>query len=290
MDVPTVRRLESMGLAPKDWPDRTSRRRAMAWGNRLYLARSGRWLEPAWAATLARTGWSWGVCAADFDNDGDLDVAVANGHVSGASAADYDSQYWTHDIYLGGSGDADSLRGYLGSRLAGLNAGRTSWNGYQHDAFFLDLGGHDYVNVAFLMGVAHETDCRALASADLDEDGKPDLLVTEALWQGTPHRMRHRLLVHLNRLNAGNHWIGARLASTSPGVPLIGAKVFARSKDHTSVAQIIASDSFQTQHPATVHFGLGAATQVAELKVVWPDGKTSVLTDPAVDRYHQVSR
>ena len=55
------------------------------------------------------------------------------------------------------------------------------------------------MNIAFLMGVAHETDCRALATADLDEDGKPDLLVTEALWQGTPHRMGHRLLVHLNR-------------------------------------------------------------------------------------------
>src|SRR5204862_6221835 len=63
MSIPTVHRLESMGLAPKEFPDRTSHRAAMGQGNRLYLSRSGRWLEPPWSSQLARTGWSWGVSA-----------------------------------------------------------------------------------------------------------------------------------------------------------------------------------------------------------------------------------
>jgi hypothetical protein len=60
MDIPTVRRLEQLRLLPKEWPELTQKRADMAWGNRLYLARAGRWTEPAWAGSVARSGWSWG--------------------------------------------------------------------------------------------------------------------------------------------------------------------------------------------------------------------------------------
>src|SRR6185436_3622035 len=112
---------------------------------------------------------------------------------------------WTHDIYLGSSREDPDLKRYLDAGLEGLNTGKTSWAGYLHNKLFLDLGSNQYVNAAFLMGVAHQSDCRAVVSADFNEDGRPDLVVTEAKWQGSPNRMWHRLLVHLNQVETTNH-------------------------------------------------------------------------------------
>src|SRR5437899_10790365 len=164
-----------------------------------------------------------------------------------------------------------SARNTSTPRSGGLNIGKTSWNGYQHNSLLFDTGANHYLNVAFLMGIAHESDCRAVVSADLNEDGKVDLLITEAKWFGGPNVMRHRLLGHLNQLETANHWIGLKLASTNQHFSTIGAKIQARAGGHTYLAQIITGDSFQAQHPNTVQFGLGPATRVEQIQVVWPD-------------------
>ncbi len=114
-----------------------------------------------------------------------------------------------------------------------------------------------------------------------------DLLVTEAKWQGTPNLMRHRLLVQLNQIETGNHWIGVKLSSKQKGASPIGAKVWVKTSDRTFNGQIITGDSFQAQHPNSIHFGLGKTTRVQELKIMWPNGSTNVLLNPAVDKYHQ---
>jgi hypothetical protein len=89
MSLPAVRRLERMGIGRDDMPDRTAMRRDMSYGNRMYLQRGDRWIQPKWSDAIARTGWTWGATAADFDNDGDLEIYVANGHISGASIEDW---------------------------------------------------------------------------------------------------------------------------------------------------------------------------------------------------------
>jgi len=290
MSIPTVRRLEAMQLQRSDSEDRTGFRGRMAYGNRLYLnhGRGDKWIEPAFSTQLSRSGWAWGVAAEDFDNNGFVDVYVANGHVSGASIADYDSQYWTHDIYLGSSSGHRDTERYFNRALRSLNKGETSWNGYQHNAFFLDIGTNDYLNVAFLMGVAHETDCRAVVSADFNEDGKPDLVVTAARWMDDPNHMRHELYVHLNQTETSHHWLGVKLPANMTN-SVIATKVSVRTAERTYVSQVITGESFQSQRPNTVHFGLGDATAVEALAIVWPGGRSNVLAHPPVDRYHRLS-
>ena len=49
-------------------------------GNRLYRnAGSGEFEDHTDAANVADGGWGWGTCAADFDNDGNLDIFQVNG-------------------------------------------------------------------------------------------------------------------------------------------------------------------------------------------------------------------
>ena len=53
-----------------------------AHGNTLYLARDGGFSEQAEATGINRGLWAFGSVMTDFDNDGRLDVAVANGYLS----------------------------------------------------------------------------------------------------------------------------------------------------------------------------------------------------------------
>ena len=52
-------------------------------GNRLYRNDgAGAFVDATTAAGVADGGWGWGSCAADFDNDGALDIAHANGWIT----------------------------------------------------------------------------------------------------------------------------------------------------------------------------------------------------------------
>ena len=61
----------------------------------------------------------------------------------------------------------------------------------------MNLDGTAFVDVAFLLGVADQFDSRSAVSADLDRDGRVDLLVTEHLAdegekiEPTPQRLFH---------------------------------------------------------------------------------------------------
>src|SRR5262249_31055223 len=146
---------------------------------------------------------------------------------SGESGEDYESHIWTHDIYMGSSREDPKLLVYFDKPFRGINTGKTSSNGFQHNVLLMDTGGNNYVNVAHLMDVAHESDCRVVVSADLNNDGRQDLVLTEGQWFNGPATGRNRLWIHLNRLDLHNHWVGVRLQSSKPGVFPIGAKVWA---------------------------------------------------------------
>ena len=60
------------------------------------------------------------------------------------------------------------------------------------------------------------------------------------------------------------------------------------TKEGVQVDYVVTGDSLQSQHPMTKHFGLGALAQVDAVVVVWPNGKRTEVTQPAVDQYHRL--
>ncbi|MET8337175.1 FG-GAP repeat domain-containing protein [Streptosporangium canum] len=86
---------------------------------------------------LSRTGWSWDVKAADFDNDGTDEIMHATGSVRGAN---------------------------------GLSDGGTN-------SFFVRGPGGRYVDVARRAGVGGDTVSRSFAVGDVDDDGRLDFAV-----------------------------------------------------------------------------------------------------------------
>ncbi len=285
MSSTTARRLDGLGLGRKGFEDYSRMRAPMAYGNRLYLGDGqGKFSMSPLAESASRTGWSWGCTSRDFDLDGDPDLYVANGHLSGSSAKDYCTRFWCHDVYTGNS-KPDPLLDDLFTKELGLKLGREfSWNGFEHNVLYLNQPGAGFLNVGFLLGVGFEYDSRAVISDDLDADGRPDLLVVEYRTDTQSQRLR----VYRNNHESDRHWIGIRVGrlAAAKGESVHGAVVTARAGEQKWTKPVVTGDSFTAQHSSLVHFGLGEVEAVDALVIRWPSGKETEIENPEVDRYH----
>ena len=267
-----ARRLQAMGLGHADFSEHNRHRAGMSAGNKLLL-NDGRFLNPATPPALARTGWSSGCAVMDFDNDGDSDLFVANGHRTKKGKPDFDSTFWRHTIYSGSSEKNPALM-----MLHEHNeAARQSWSGNEHNAFFINKGKGQFVEAGFLLGLGHAFDGRSAVSADVDGDGRLDLIVAEQSPAGiTLHVLR-------NTAKQTGHWVAVRLRGRG-----MGAQVTVRYNGGAVTRQIISGDSFRAQQPATLHFGLGNFSKIKSIQARWPGGGITRLENPPVDQLHEL--
>lgn len=285
MGSTTARRLEFMGAKRGDDPQVDALRMTMGYGNRMYLrGEGGVYRQPEFKDSVARTGWTWGTTSLDFDNDGDKDIFVANGHSSGKSTKDHCTHFWCHDIYKPLSKPSLAMHQVFQTVHEGYFNRTESWDGYQKNNLLMNQDGKSFLNIAWLMGVADEFDGRAALSEDLDGDGKPDLLTVEDRW--SDGQLLH---VHRNVFPTKNHWIGLRLSEQGAISP-IGAMARVLVKGRApQVGAIVTGETLHGQHSTQLHFGLGQTQEVEAIEVTWPGGKTKRLDKPAVDRYHTVT-
>ena len=281
----TAQRLDQLGLGPSEFPEYQAMRPKMDYGNRLYLRRGEGWQQTALSDQVARSGWSWGVTSFDFDNDGRLDLYIANGHKSRNSVKDYDTQFWRHDIYVAHSTHDPVLDLYFRAVADRLYGAGSSWGGHEKNRLFLNQDGKAFLEIGLLAGVAMPEDCRDVVSDDLDADGKLDLIVTTLeIWP----QPRQALHIFHNRLSDAGNWIGFQLRESRPGFSPVGAKVTLTTPSGTQLRHIVTGDSYRSQHANTVHFGIGKDTNVIEAEIRWPNGTPQRFENPAINEYHRV--
>ncbi len=280
MSLPTVRRLERMGVGRwgTDAPH-TAMRMAMTYGNRLYLRKGDRFVQPPFADQVARSNWSWGSTTLDFDNDRAADIFVATGNITGETTADYNARFWCRDIYR------KHLTAHTTTArvLKRVGNGKLSYSGRIPNRLFVNQNGEGFRRLGYVVGLGRDFDARNVVSADLDRDGYQDLIVGSVSEGGTLHLLRNA-----GRAGTDHHWIGLDLRRSASGISPVGTKVTLRDAKGERVRRLVTGDSYKSQHPFTVHFGLGELSEVEAIKITWPDGRRRTLTRPAVDRYHTV--
>ena len=257
----------------------------MTFGNRMYLARSESGFEQTpLGDSIARSGWSWGCSAFDFDNDGFPDIYIANGHETKQTVRDYEPEFWLHDLYVDNAVDDVTATAYFTSKFARTRGAGWSYGGYEKNRLYLNQRGGSFVEIGHLMDVALEQDSRNVVADDLDGDGRMDLLVTTfEVWP----EVKQSLRVYKNTLDNAGNWIGFRFRE-EPGKSPIGARVALRYNGHCAVRQMVTGDSFRSQHANTLHFGVGEADRVDTAEIRWPNGQVLTLRQPALNRYHSI--
>jgi hypothetical protein len=293
MTSTTVRRLNRLNAARKDRPEFVEMRTRMTFGNRMLINRSdkpgvGRFREPEYRSNVSHSGWTYGAVTFDVDNDRDVDLYVSNGFVSGTTAKDYCTHYWSHDIYTGDSEEDPVMLEHFSAKWDKevANGARGSWNGFEHNHLFLNLGGgRDFVNAGWLFDVAFEADGRALVADDLDRDGRVDFIVVTKHFKPNGKEALDELLVYQNLIPSQGDWIGVTVPPVKGRSPL-GATVRVETDKGTQIDVITLGESYKAQRSNTRHFGLGRGTRLKSISVEWPDGHRRELKEPAPNRYH----
>ena len=93
-----------------------------------------------------------------------------------------------------------------------------------------------------------------------------------------------------NASTNGNHWLYVRLDGPTDNTTGIGASLYATINEGTPQERTLRREANTNagtfnQSDLPVHFGLGAATVIDELRIEWPDGTVQTLYDVATNQY-----
>ncbi|MCA9258612.1 MAG: CRTAC1 family protein, partial [Planctomycetales bacterium] len=190
------------------------------------------------------TGWGCGFF--DYDHDGDLDMAVANGRVSK------------------GVPQPISPLGPFWSRFA------------ERNLLFRGDGKGSFENVSARAGAfANEPlVSRGMAFGDLDGDGDLDCAVQQ---------LDNQVRIYRNDAPAaGTHWLQIRAMSGNRDA--YGAQLIASVGGKRLLRLAHPTYSYLASNDPRAHFGLGSADKIDSLEVHWPSGKVERFAPPAVDQ------
>jgi len=213
----------------------------------------------------------WGTGFLDFDNDGLLDLFIANGHVYPVA----DQRDWG-----------------------------TTWA--QRPQLFRNLDGAKFqeVSPATGSGLASVVCARGAAFGDLFNDGHIDIVLNNL--DSTPALLR-------NVVHNSNHWLTLKLVGAGLAPPVranasntngasvpeakaykssrdaIGAKIFLTAGGVRQRADVFSGASYASSSDARVHFGLGSASKVDKIEILWPSGFREEVTLPCIDCFAQLT-
>jgi hypothetical protein len=214
-------------------------------------------------AGVARTDWSWSVLFADFDDDGAKDLFVGNGYPKAVNDLDYVNAVLAARRRGGSPQAAWSL-------LDGLPA-------YDEPNYiFRNAGDLTFVDKSKAWGMTAPSFSYGAAYADLDDDGRLDLVVNNI---DAPAFIYH----NVQRAGDDHHSLTVRLDGESPNRRGIGATLTITAGGKKQYLYQSPYRGFMSTVDDRPHFGLGRATRVDSLEVTWPDGRRQLLTGLGVD-------
>ncbi len=232
----------------------------------------------------------------DFDRDGKLDLIVP--------AMGYNALY--HNL---GRGLFEDVAMTLG--LAVISGQYWSWGGK-----FIDYDNDGYLDVMVVNGDGHrlsetqeailarnvagpggkrvfqdvaeqsgpyfhsKTVGRGLALADYDNDGDIDAFILNI--------DQNSMLVQNDGGNKGN-WLELDLSGSRSNRDALGAKVTVRTGQFLQFDEKKSGTSYLSQCDPRMHFGLGNAARVDEVRIKWPNGVVQDLKDVKANQVLKLS-
>jgi hypothetical protein len=121
---------------------------------------------------------------------------------------------------------------------------------------------------------------RGVASGDLDNDGRVDLVL---------NHMNEPVVLLRNEVDNGNHWLGVGLVGkTSPEA--VGAELILEVGGQKLARSIRSGRSYLSSCDPRVVFGLGKNDKVDKLTIKWPSGTDQTIPGDELkpDRYYQI--
>jgi len=178
----------------------------------------------------------WGLKFLDYDNDGNMDLFIADGHPNDMVDVLLRNVTWAEPLLL----------------------------------FHSD--GKRLVNVSSQAGPAFHQHwpARGMAIGDYDNDGGVDVLINNS--GSAP------LLLH-NEVGARSNWLGLRLIGTTANIDAVGVRVTWEFGGIRRSRLKVGGGSYLSSHDPRMVLGIGQAKKIDSLEIRWP------LPSKRVDRF-----
>jgi hypothetical protein len=272
--------------------------------NFLFVNRHGKFEEIGEPAGLAysaggRPRSGMGVDAADFDQDGWMDLFVAN-----IDHEMYSLYKNNHDETF----DDIALQTGIGRATQLMSGWGLKFFDYDNDGnldLFLANGNPDDLIESLHPGVKYQEplllfrntskglqnvseqsgpvfskvlSARGLALGDFDNDGAVDVLIS--VNDAAPLLLR-------NNVGSQNHWLGIKLVGTKSNRDAVGVRVTYQSGDLRRSRAKVGGGSFLSAHDPRLVLGIGKQTRIDWVEVRWPEPSNLMerFTDLPIDRY-----
>jgi enediyne biosynthesis protein E4 len=240
-----------------------------------------------------------GVDSADFNNDGWMDLFVANiDHEMYSLYQNNHDETFDDQAVPNGIASATRLMSGWGLKFFDYdNDGNLDLflsNGnpddliqiyhkdveYQEPLLLFHNTGKGFQNVSQQSGPIFQKNlsARGLALGDFNNDGAVDVLIS---CNNQPP------LLLQNNAGRQNHWLGVKLIGGKANIDAVGAVVSYQASDLKRSRMKVGGGSFLSAHDPRMVLGLGQRTKLDWLEIKWPQpsGLVQRLTDLPLDRY-----
>lgn len=213
-------------------------------------------------AGISSTDWSWAPLMADFDLDSRKDIFISNGYARNYLDMDFMNYVVNEQV--------KNQRNNLDVEIMGLVENMPAIN--VENYLYHNQGNLHFKNQADTWGLDEPTQSNAAAYADLDNDGDLDLIVSNINEDVYVYRNNHESLL-------GHHYLKVRLRGSKKNAFGLGAKVYVYTDSLTQYQEMIPVRGYQSSVHHELVYGLGEASLVDSLLVVWPDGRQQTRYD-----------
>jgi len=201
-------------------------------------------------AGIDATDWSWASLFCDLDGDGWKDIFVANGILRRPNDLDYLKFTANQQVQQSGTD---------------LNIAAKMPSGIVPNYAFRNKADLTFESVGTQWGLDLKGCSTGAAYADLDGDGDLDLVTNNLNEPAAIFENRSRELLK-------NNYLRITLKGKSGNVFGIGARAVLTAGGLRQTQELQTTRGFQSSVEPVLTFGLGAATQIDDLEIRWPDG------------------
>jgi hypothetical protein len=200
--------------------------------------------QAAGLASLGRQYVGFGTGFLDLENDGWPDIVIVNGHVVRYPVR---ANVRQQPILMHNEGAQDTGKPVKFTHVS-------------------DKGGSYFRST-------HQA--RGLAIGDLDNDGRPDLVISH---------VNDAVTLLRNEADQGNHWLGIELVGRNHS-DVVGARLILEVDGRTLTRFARGGGSYLSSGDRRHLFGLGKSTKPGRLRVVWPSGREESWDGLTADGY-----
>ena len=226
---------------------------------------NGTFSEIGQLAGISNTDWSWAPLLADYDNDGWKDLYISNGYLRDYTNMDFLK-------YMG-----DFLKDRQVMRKDLLELVQHIPSSQVKNYMFRNNGDLSFTNMQRNWGFDSASNSNGAAYADLDNDGDLDLIV---------NNLNLPAFIYQNESDKknGHHFLQLKLEGAGMNTAGIGAKITLYNGGQQQYLEQMPTRGFQSAVSPILHFGLGTATNIDTLRIVWQNGKQQLLTGVKADQ------